>query len=145
MIREATPEQVAEVLSILDAAALATDTGKIERAIDAGDVLVALPDSRQVEGEDMRQAAGSAENATGPVLGALVLDGEEVAAVAVRPKRRGQGIGSALVGEALDRRGRLVAEFDPRVRPFWESLDCEITPIPSSDRLRAVFGAGSEG
>jgi GNAT superfamily N-acetyltransferase len=61
-----------------------------------------------------------------------------VTAVAVRPNRRGQGIGSALVAEALRREGRLVAEFDRRVRPFWEALDFEIEPITGSDRLRGV-------
>jgi GNAT superfamily N-acetyltransferase len=55
-------------------------------------------------------------------LGALVLDGERIAAVAVRPGRRGQGIGSALVEAAADRRNRLVAAFDPDVEPFWRSL-----------------------
>ena len=43
-----------------------------------------------------------------------VLDGEEILAVAVRRRRRGQGIGSALVEAAGDRREELVAEFDDR-------------------------------
>jgi len=43
-----------------------------------------------------------------------VLDGEEILAVAVRRRRRDQGIGSALVEAAGDRREELVAEFDDR-------------------------------
>jgi GNAT superfamily N-acetyltransferase len=43
-----------------------------------------------------------------------VLDGEEILAVAVRRRRRGQGIGSALVEAALEDRDELVAGFDDR-------------------------------
>ena len=55
-----------------------------------------------------------------------MLDGEEIVAVAVRPGRRGQGVGTALVEAAADRRERLTAGFDPGVRPFYESLGFEI-------------------
>lgn len=61
------------------------------------------------------------------ILGALVLDGAEIEAVAVRPGRRGQGIGSALVEAAAERRDELTAGFDPSVRPFYEALGFEIT------------------
>lgn len=61
------------------------------------------------------------------VLGALVLDSAEIEAVAVRPGRRGQGIGSALVEAAAERCEELTAGFDPSVRPFYESLGFEIT------------------
>ena len=60
------------------------------------------------------------------VVGTLVLDGDHVDAVAVRRARRGRGIGTALVEAAVDRRGRLTADFDSCVRPFYESLGFEV-------------------
>jgi hypothetical protein len=43
-----------------------------------------------------------------------VLDGEEILAVAVRRRRRGQRTADPLVAAAGDRREELVAEFDDR-------------------------------
>ncbi|MES3518287.1 MAG: GNAT family N-acetyltransferase [Natronomonas sp.] len=60
-------------------------------------------------------------------VGGLVLDGSEIAAVAVCRGRRGEGIGSALVAAAATRRQPLVAEFRRSVRPFYEALGFEIT------------------
>ena len=97
-ITPASPSEYAIARGIVDAAML-------ELAADAyrrGSVLLAREEDR--------------------ALGVLVLDGSEIAAIAVRPKRRGQGIGSALVREAARRRGELVVAFDPHVRPFYESL-----------------------
>lgn len=108
-IRPARPGEEPAVLGVLDAGLLETDAGAVRARIAAGDVLVAV--------------AGDT------VVGALVLVGPEVDAVAVRRRRRGQGIGSALVAAALDRRGRLVAAFDGRVRPFYESLEFAVEPL----------------
>ncbi len=123
-VREATTEELPDVLNVLDGAALETDTGRLRGAIDSGDVLVA------VTGEDSER-----------ILGALVLDQAVITAVAVRRRRRGQGIGTALVEAAARRRDRLVAEFDARVRPFWASLDFEITPVDPTPAT-AAGGAG---
>ncbi|WP_276279906.1 GNAT family N-acetyltransferase [Halorussus caseinilyticus] len=124
-VREATRDDRLGVRRVLDAAMLEVRANLGERT-DAGDVLVAS------EGDDA------------PVLGALVLlapdDGAHVDAVAVRRARRGQGVGSALVRAAAERRGRLTAEFDPSVRPFYESLGFEITPVEGDgDRLRGRY------
>ena len=70
--------------------------------------------------------------------GALVLDGSKIDAVAVRRRRRGQGIGTALVEAASDRRGRVTAAFDADVRPFYEALGFAIQPLSESDRYRGV-------
>jgi len=65
-----------------------------------------------------------------------VLDGEEILAVAVRRRRRSQGIGTALVAAAGDRREEVVAEFDERVRPFWVALGFDIEDLDEADRYR---------
>ncbi|MFB6184552.1 MAG: GNAT family N-acetyltransferase [Haloarculaceae archaeon] len=115
-IRRATPGDADAVRGVLDAAMLATDG--LSRRIADGDALVAVAEGR--------------------VLGALVLDGVAVVAVAVRPKRRGQGIGTALVERALARRGRLVAAFDAAVRPFYETCGFDVEPVDEPGRYRGV-------
>ena len=123
-VRTATLDELAAVLNVLDGAMLETDASSLETKLDEGDVLVA------VEPND--------EAHTDRLLGALVLDQNEIVAVAVRTRRRGQGIGTALVEDAIDRRGRLVAEFDERVRPFWESVGFAIEPVgKGEDRFLA--------
>ncbi|MEF8852990.1 MAG: GNAT family N-acetyltransferase [Haloarculaceae archaeon] len=131
-VRVAKPDELASVLGVLDAAALATDADRVRAGIDRGDVLVAVPDEGR---PDDSAAAGTA---AGTVLGALVLDSEEVANVAVRRRRRGQGIGTALVAAAATRRDRLVAECDAAVRPFYESLGFDVEAVDSG-RVRGVL------
>ncbi|WP_132058144.1 GNAT family N-acetyltransferase [Halorussus amylolyticus] len=122
-IREATPDDSLGVRRVLDAAMLDV-RDDLETRIETGDVLVAA------EG--------------GPILGALVLvprtDGARVDAVAVRRARRGRGLGTRLVQAAAERVARrpLVAEFDPSVRPFYESLGFEVSSV-GEGRLRGVF------
>ncbi|WP_436907333.1 GNAT family N-acetyltransferase [Halosimplex marinum] len=133
-VRPATTEDLTGVLGVLDAAALETDADRVRASVAGGDSFVAVRD-------------GSGESAGGgTVLGALVLvDCEgaasaEIDAVAVRRRRRGRGIGRALVAAAADRYDRLVAEFDPKVRPFYESLGFEIGAAEGErDRYRGVL------
>ncbi|MCY4729494.1 GNAT family N-acetyltransferase [Natronomonas gomsonensis] len=101
-VEEATPGAETAVRAICNAAMLELDEAVLAEAA----VLVAREDDR--------------------VLGALVLNGTEIDAVAVRPGRRGSGIGSALVEAAADQRPELTAEFDLGVRPFYESLGFDI-------------------
>ena len=114
-VREATPDERHAVMNVLDGAMLEVETDRV--ASDTTTTLVACEGDR--------------------VLGALVLDGEEILGVAVRRARRGQGIGTALVETAAARRERLVAEFGDRERPFYESLGFETTPL-GGGRLRGV-------
>ena len=114
-VRAATPDDEPAVLNVLDAAML--DTGNVGAALARGDALVAIEDGR--------------------VLGALVLIGDRIEALAVRRSRRGQGIGTRLVEAAADHRGRLVAEFDGSNRPFYRSLGFRIERI-GPDRFRGV-------
>jgi GNAT superfamily N-acetyltransferase len=132
IVREATPDDRIEVRRVLDAAMLAVRDDLPER-IEAGDVLVAEADGAFDAGEDR------------PTLGALVVvpfdceeDGAHVDAVAVRRARRAQGVGSALVRTAAERRARLTAEFDRDVRSFYESLEFEISE-QNDGRLRGVL------
>ena len=101
-LRRATADETVAVRGILDAAMLETEGAALEEET----TLVAAVEGR--------------------LLGALVLDGEEIVAVAVRPGRRGQGVGTALVEAAAARRERLTAGFDSGVRPFYESFGFEI-------------------
>ncbi|MDG5817917.1 GNAT family N-acetyltransferase [Natronococcus sp. A-GB7] len=124
-VRTAGPDDALEVRRILDAAML--EPGDVEARIDGGDVFVA--------GD--RRGEGSSER----ILGALVCEprgrGAHVAAVGVRRRHRGQGIGRRLVERALERERRLTARFDDGVRPFYEALGFAIEPIDES-RHRGV-------
>ena len=124
-VREATPPELAAVRNVLDGAMLESGVSDLETAIADGAVLVAVRDTSQKE--------------TATVLGTLVLDGEEIVAVAVRTRRRSQGIGTALVEAAAGRRERPVAEFREAVRPFWESVGFDIRHESDNGRYRGVF------
>ena len=120
-VREATPNDHLAARSIFDVAML--QVPEFHRA----ELLVAV-----VGGDE------------GPerVVGALAVhvDGErgEIEAVAVRPRRRGQGIGSALVKAAEGRWTPLVAEFDTRVKPFYDALGFEVESL-GDGRFRGVW------
>ena len=126
-VREASADERPVVRNIIDGAMLEADD--VSERIVAGDVLVAVDGNR--------------------VLGALVLDPEigdapQITAIAVRRRRRGQGIGTALVEAALERSGRLTAEFDPGVEPFYDALGFEIEPI-DGERLRGTSPRSCSG
>ncbi len=137
-VREATAGDLPAVANVLDGAALALDHDDLRAAIDRNRAIVAVRDSGEggTDGTDDADGTGSAG---GTVLGALLLDDDRVTAVAVRRNRRGQGIGSALIAAAADRRDRLVAEFDAGVRPFYESLGFSVEPADGSGRYRGVL------
>ena len=125
-VRAATAADRVAVLNVLDGAALAVDGNRLDYSLARGATLVAEPD----EG--------------GVVLGALVRDGDEIEAIAVRRRRRGQGIGTALVDAAKAECDRIVAAFDPQVQPFWTSLGFDAAPVSEADRLRGVWTADAD-
>ncbi|NHN60409.1 MULTISPECIES: GNAT family N-acetyltransferase [Halorussus] len=135
-VREATDGDRLDVRRVLDAAMLRIRVDLAER-VGAGDVLVAV-EAGGGGGED-----DGGEDGDRSVLGALVLvsggdgtderTGAHIDAVAVRRARRGQGIGSALVRAAAERRGVVTAEFDPDVRPFYEALDFDISRVDGDE------------
>lgn len=112
-VRPATPSEYVTVRSILEAAMLEVEPGLLRRS----SVLLAEEDAR--------------------ILGALVLRGTEIEAIAIRPGRRGQGIGSKLVREAARRRPYLSARFDPAVEPFYTRLGFDL--VREDARLRGVY------
>jgi GNAT superfamily N-acetyltransferase len=105
-VRNASADDVVDVLRLVDAALLAIDHDAVATAIERDDALVAVDDET--------------------VVGALVLAPQErgahVEAIAVHRDRRGQGIGRQLVDAAAERNSRLTADFRPEVEPFWHSL-----------------------
>ncbi len=120
-VRVATEGDATAARSVLDAAMLEID-GFDER-LAADDVLVAAVDDRVVGAAVLRPH--------------FVHSGVHVEAVAVRPRRRGQGIGAALIDHAATR-GPLTAEFDADVRPFYESLGFSVRAL-DDDRYRGVL------
>lgn len=140
-IRPAAPDERAAVETVLDAAMLAY--GDLEDPLSSGDVLVAVSD-------------GGATDDGGTILGALVAtrpdpDRRRIDAIAVRPNRRGRGIGSALVDAEVERAmpsaaERVVAEFDADVAPFYRGLNFVVEPAPEDpDRRVGVRYVGREG
>ncbi|WP_148413725.1 GNAT family N-acetyltransferase [Haloferax sp. KTX1] len=113
-VREGDPAELVAVMRVLDAGLLEADAGEVRDRLAAGGCLVA--------------------EASGRVVGALVLDGDYVDAVAASPSRRGRGVGTELVRAALDRRGRLVADFDGGVKQFYESLGFDIEERNGDER-----------
>ena len=108
-VRTATPEDLVPICNVLDGATLEIKADVVRAAID-------------------RNTAFVAESDRSTILGTLVLDGDEITHVAVRRRRRGQGIGTALVAAATEatEAETLVARFDPSVRPFYEKLGFDV-------------------
>lgn len=128
-LRRAVPGEWSSVMTVLDGGLLETDAGRVRDAIDDEDVLVAVENGRVLGALVMSRSDGSMSSVHPRDVGATCIE-----AVAVRRGRRGQGIGTALVEEAADRRGRLVAGFDGRVLSFWTSLGFDIESAVDPDR-----------
>jgi GNAT superfamily N-acetyltransferase len=116
-VREATVRDLPDVMNVLDGAVLEADAASVRDRIADDAVLVAVSENGR------------------RVLGALVLEGDHIDAVAVRRRRRGQGIGTALVEAASERRDRLTAAFDADLRPFYEELGFAVEPTDEPGRL----------
>jgi GNAT superfamily N-acetyltransferase len=123
-VRPARADELPPVMGVLDGAALAIEADRVRGAIEREAVLVAVADGR--------------------VVGACVLDGREIVAIAVRRARRDRAIGTRLVEAAAERyatgEDELIAEFDAGVRPFYASLGFAIEPADEPGRLRGRLG-----
>ena len=144
-VRAGRAEDYRAAMDILDGAMLDVDVERVRAGL-AGDAADDGDDRGDVDASDTAVLVAELD---GSVAGALVLDGRRVTSVAVRRSRRDRGIGTALVGAAVERRGRVVASFDARVRPFYESLGFEIRPASdggdeATDATRFEGELGSE-
>jgi len=119
-VRPARADERVAVLSVLDAAMLETDASALAARIEAGSVLVAVADGRVLGAVEVNETGDADASETA---------GGRVEAVAVRPGRRGQGIGSRLLAAAHERWRPLSAAFDADVRPFYERLGFEVRAL----------------
>lgn len=115
-VRRARTDEAEAVIALLDAALLAFDREAVRRRVPGDRVLVAEIDER--------------------IVGAALVDGTALEAIAVRPRYRRAGVGRRLVEEALARHGRITATCDPRHRAFYESLGF-VTEDDGNGRVRA--------
>lgn len=121
-VRTATAGEALDALRILEGALLDVDAAEVRTRVADDDVLVAEVDDR--------------------IVGAAVLDsdrredGAHIEAIAVTRRRRGCGIGTALVEAAADRHETLTAAFRPEVRTFWQARDFEIETAGSDGESR---------
>jgi GNAT superfamily N-acetyltransferase len=127
-IGEAPGDRVAGAIGVLEGAMLEIDPGRVRGLADGaadGAVLIATAADRPSRSDDR-----------GAVLGTVVVADRTIEALAVRPRRRGQGIGSALVRGAGARvGGSLEAAFDPHLREFYAQLGFTIERV-SEGRYR---------
>ncbi|MFP8889853.1 GNAT family N-acetyltransferase [Natrialbaceae archaeon A-CW2] len=143
-IRLANEADALEVRRLIDGAML--EGGDVEARIEAADVLVATLERQTAEG-DTREAIGGAvvlehpddspvgSDETEPTRDTKTSSARHIRAIAVRRRRRGQGLGTALVEAALERYGTVTANFDADVRPFYEALEFDIERV-AGDRYR---------
>jgi GNAT superfamily N-acetyltransferase len=120
-VRVARDGEELEVRRVLDGAMLETED--VTSAAEAGDVLVAVA-ADGVVGALVLVSGSDVEVPT--ALEGPLGRGMHVDAMAVRRRRRGNGIGRALVEAALDRHGCLTVGFDDDVAAFYEALDFSI-------------------
>jgi len=102
-IREATISDLPSLMNVIDASLLYVDIESVKSSISSNDVLVATSPTT--------------------ILGVLISKQNNIEAIAVRSRRRHQGIGSALVrslAKKLD--GPLIAEFDGPSLQFYQKL-----------------------
>ena len=108
-IRSATIPDLPSIMNIIDGSMLQLDLNIVQSRISSKEVLVA--DSSET------------------ILGILVSTGNTIEVIAVRSKRRDQGIGSALVKTAAKNSNKpLIAEFDKESLQFYQKLGFSISP-----------------
>jgi GNAT superfamily N-acetyltransferase len=137
-VRLATPDDHVAVVRVLEGALLDVDAATVRERIDREAVWVATV---------------APDEAAERVVGALVLDTPDregvaprpeevrpdrrhVEAVAVTRRRRGQGVGRALVEACVETTGcdRLTAEFRAAVDPFYAALGFDLDELDDDRR-----------
>lgn len=117
-IRVAAPADWIAVSRVLDGALL--EHPDLEERIADGAVLVATVDESVVGAAVVERSGSTGRSPPEPWP-----DSAHLEAIAVRRKRRRDGVGAALVQAARERWAPLTADFDERVEPFYESLSAE--------------------
>ncbi|MFP4530671.1 MAG: GNAT family N-acetyltransferase [Halodesulfurarchaeum sp.] len=111
IVEKARPADLAAVMNVFDGADPEVTKETVAEHIDRGEVLVA-------------------RSKRGTVLASLVGRPRErdvrIEPIAVRPGRRGQGIGTLLLRDAAERWGRLTASFERELAPFYRQAGFEI-------------------
>ncbi|AUX09136.1 acetyltransferase (GNAT) family [Halalkaliarchaeum desulfuricum] len=149
IIRRALPADLLGIVRVFDGAALETDVERLRRRLrdDPPRAFVAAA----------ARTDPSPESSADRVVGALVLSdrpasspGEvEIEQVAVRRRRRGRGIGRALVEAACSfaiehappgATPVVTARFDRTARPFYEACGFEIVEDPTLESAEGSRG-----
>ncbi|MFW6320571.1 MAG: GNAT family N-acetyltransferase [Halohasta sp.] len=121
-IRRGRPDDLVGVMRLFDGALLDTDPDRIRNLLTGsrGSLLVA--------GEDRPVGAIALVTEQEAVDGLPWPESVYISAIAVRPERRGRGVGRALIEAAADWAAPrpLSATFDERVRPFYTACGFEI-------------------
>lgn len=129
-IRLARSEDLADVMNTFDGALLDVGAERVRERIEAGEVFLASEEGR-VRGAIVLSELGVENRASG------------IEAIAVRRRHRNRAIASALIERARREGERaLIAEFDERVRPFYESVGFRVEPI-GDDRFRGRDGGNA--
>ncbi len=134
VIRTATADDELAVRRVIDGAMLEVPQS-LTNLLESEQALVAVADRVVGVLVLVRPAAADV-----PTL-APTDEASHIASVAVRRRRRGSGIGAALVRTAAERVSvPLTAEFRPSVRPFYESLGFDIRETCVGDSERRLIG-----
>ncbi|GAB3680248.1 hypothetical protein GCM10028857_02720 [Salinarchaeum chitinilyticum] len=137
-IHVATPADRVAVSRVLDGALL--ECPDLPDRLADGTVLLARTD-RAVVGAIVLDPAGPTDRTPPDPWPAAM----HVEAIAVRRKRRNQGIGSALLRAALRRWAPLTADYDEQVKPFYESVGAACREADTDGRQWALLRGRSEG
>lgn len=138
-IRTATADDELAVRRVIDGAMLEVPQN-LTNLLESEQVLVAVADRVVGVLVLVRPAETDVPNLT------PTDEASHIASVAVRRRRRGSGIGAALVRTAAERvSGPLTAEFRPSVRPFYESLGFDIREICGEGDEKRLIGKLGEG
>lgn len=131
VVREAQSNELSSVMNVLDGAYLDIQTHVVQGAIQSGSVFVFSESDRIVGVLVIRSDPDWC-----PQLQSQTHASVHVEAVAVRRKRRNQGIGRALIGNILARYGSATVTFNEGVKPFYETLGVSIL----SARNKTYYG-----
>lgn len=121
VVRIAKPDEFPEIMSILEGSLLDVSGDAVRAAIRSESVRVYVDVNRLIGvivTEPSQKRTGAAEGN---------FDGEiHIAAVAVRPNRRNQGIGRELIEEILSCYESATVTFEEPAKPFYRALNVSI-------------------